>query len=715
MKTKKNFFRFDNQCKSSIQVLSALFTLLVLSVATNAQTIEKKTAELVAKNFFYERINQKQTVDFSAIEIRESFAKSFNDQTTLYIVNLSPDGFVIVSASENSIPIIGFSLRSNFDKYAHVPQLDEYLEKISGQIHYIISNEIKASDKISSKWERLKTINPDNLKTFLGKIVEPLLFTTWDQGKYYNDSCPADPAGPGGNCVTGCVATAMGQLVNYFRFPLQGTGSYSYECPPYGILSADFGNTNYIFNQMPDYVNAPNLSVAQLLYHLGVSVDMVYGPNGSGMYNHKAAYSLRTHFNYVPATEYLFRDSTNLNWDSIIVAHLDRKMPMYYAGWSVPNVNGHAFICDGYQDDHYFHFNWGWGGSQDGYFYTDDLTPGGSNFNLAQELIINCFPDTTNYTYPYSCSDTDTLTTYAGTIGDGSGPVYPYENNLNCQWLISPGDSVNFIEISFHELKTDTNDILTVYDGPTTNSPLLGTYSGSVTPDAIESTSDEVLITFESNGSENDDGWLLSWHAEIPVYCSGMSTFTTIADTFSDGSGPRDYHNGTSCLWYIAPAGATEITIEFLEFNTEKNKDKVEIYDGETLIATLSGDTIPAEYTATSGSMFVSFSTNSSVTAPGWKACYTTNLVDIGNNKQNALLKIYPVPTKGILHLENGKSTNTYSVNIFSLTGEKLYNKTPANKSGETVSIDISALKSGVYLLELINKEGILYRKIIKE
>ena len=122
------------------------------------------------------------------------------------------------------------------------------------------------------------------------------------------------------------------------------------------------------------------------------------------MWNHKAAYSLRTYFNYSPETQYLYRDSTNLDWDSVIVAHLDQKIPMYYAGWSVPNINGHAFIIDGYQTEDYFHFNWGWSGSYDGYFYLDNLVPGGNNFNLAQELVINCYPDTMNYSYPYYCS-----------------------------------------------------------------------------------------------------------------------------------------------------------------------------------------------------------------------------------------------------------------------------------------------------------------------
>ena len=219
-----------------------------------------------------------------------------------------------------------------------------------------------------------------------------MLISTWDQGQFYNQMCPADPAGPAGHCLTGCVATAMGQLCYYFRWPLTGTGSYTYQHPVYGTITANFGDTEYRWNEMTNSVQEQNEAVAELLFHLGVSVDMDYGPTGSGMWNHKAAYSLRTYFKYSPETQYLYRDSTNLDWDSVIVAHLDQKIPMYYAGWSVPNINGHAFIVDGYQTETYFHFNWGWGGSYDGYFYLDNLVPGGNNFNLAQELVINCFP-----------------------------------------------------------------------------------------------------------------------------------------------------------------------------------------------------------------------------------------------------------------------------------------------------------------------------------
>lgn len=180
------------------------------------------------------------------------------------------------------------------------------------------------------------------------------------------------------------------------------------------------------------------------------------------MYNHKAAYSLRTYFKYSPQTQYVFRDSTSLDWDSLIIAHLDRRMPLYYAGWSVPNDQGHAFVCDGYQGTDYFHFNFGWSGSFDGYFYIDNLTPGGNNFNLAQELIINCYPDTVNYTYPSYCNSAlTTLKFREGTIDDGSGPLHNYQPTAVCNWLLMPQtdeDSISNITLTFDTFEINPSD-----------------------------------------------------------------------------------------------------------------------------------------------------------------------------------------------------------------------------------------------------------------
>ncbi|MDZ7740640.1 MAG: C10 family peptidase [Bacteroidota bacterium] len=690
--------------------ISALSGFLSQAPAT-AQSINRETGSQIAKNFFYERIQKFQAVAYEDIQVLETFTEYESGEAVLYIYNMAKEGYVILAAHASTRPVLGFSFTGSFDPLNLPPQMQGYLHHIKQQLFENYVNDVQASPEELQEWDRLKSKNEDHLQVFSGRSIEPMLFTTWDQGTYYNEMCPVDPAGPGGHCYTGCVATALGQLINYFRWPLQGTGSYTYECPPYGTLSVDYSEADYGWNEMPLELNISNPPTAELLYHLGVSCDMVYGPNGSGMYNHKAAYSLRTFFKYSPETQYVYRDSTSMDWDSLLLSHLDRQMPMYYAGWSVPNVNGHAFICDGYQEPGYYHFNWGWSGSYDGYFYTDDLTPGGSYFNDAQELIINAFPDTTNYTYPYYGAGLDTLTTYHGTLGDGSSPNYPYQDNYYHKWLIKPADSVEFINLEFLKFETADNDILTIYDGEDSLSPVLGTYSGNETPEPIISSGDAVLLTFLTDAGTNAPGWLLSYVSEIPVYCSGLSMMSLPSDTFSDGSGPAVYHNMTNCLWKIQAAGNTEITLQFLEFDTEEENDVLKVYDGTDLLAELSGNEIPEDITAHSGSMFLTFSTNSNIRKQGWKAVYESDAVGTKEIQSETGISIFPNPAKDKLTIRQLNSRENLKVSIFDMQGCLLLKEESRNKHEH--SMNIGSLKPGIYLLQISGGDSLFVKKLV--
>ncbi len=697
-----------------------LSLLLLLSPTLFAGQIDKATAKTVARNFYYERINQFEPIAHSIVKINEIFQIKEDAITLMYVFNISGGGFVIVSGVDQVRPVPGYSLSGKYSDIGQPPQFMDLLDQYKKQISYAHHYNVAASPEIRKMWEHLSSGNPATLNPLRDdKAVEPLLTTQWNQGNYYNEMCPADPAGPGGHCYAGCVATALGQVVNYFRWPLQGSGSYSYQCPPYGTLTADFGNTNYEWNQMATSLNKSNLAVALLLYHLGIACDMVYGPNGSGMYNHKAAYALRTFFKYSPETVYVYRDSTSMDWDSLLITHLDQSIPMYYAGWSVPDTNGHAFVCDGYQADNYYHFNWGWSGSYDGYFYTDNLSPGGSNFNLAQELIINAFPDTVNYSYPYYCLGEDTLSMTDGTIDDGSGPVYDYLTDTDCSWLIAPEDSVEYITLEFLKFNTEAGDILTVYDGETTAATVLGTFQGPDIPDDLTSSGDRMLITFSSDGTANAPGWLLSYTSEIPVYCSGMTNLSAQADTISDGSGPRDYHNSSTCMWMITPPDASELSIYFLSFNTEETFDLVKIYDAETqdLLAEYSGDIAPDPVTSPSGSMFITFSSNSTITAPGWEAYYETDLVKVEEKNIETSLQIFPNPAKDQVNLSwIGEISDEIIISVSSMSGNTVISLHEISKQGmNMMEIDVSGLPAGIYLLELQSGNERAYGKVVVE
>jgi hypothetical protein len=697
------------------------FSMFLQTIAfTQGAFVNEQDAGIVAEKFFYERIQPHQAVIADHIKVINTFTVEQDRDILYYVFNMSTGGFVAVSAYDATPPVICYAFSGKYEPGNQPGNFKAWMEQYNRQIAYAINSKAAPSAETASLWKRYRETPMSALLPYSGKEILPLTTSTWDQGKYYNAMCPADPAGPGGHCVTGCVATTMGQLMNYFRWPETGTGSYTYDCPPYGTLSVNYDTANYRWDLMEKSLGNSNTEVSEILYHAGVSVDMVYGPDGSGMYNHKAAYSLKTYFKYSPETQYLFRDTTTMDWDSIIVAHLDQHIPMYYAGWSVPDTMGHAFICDGYQGEDYFHFNWGWSGAYDGYFYTDDLTPGGNYFNLAQELIINAVPDTNLYDYPVYCEGQHIFTALNGTIDDGSGPLYPYENETGCSWLITPSDSINGITLDFLKFGTDINDIVTVYDGADISAPVLGIFSGDDLPPAVTSTAGSMFIVFESDGEGTGDGFLASFESEVPVYCSGMTMLTAQAATLSDGSGSYDYHNGSACTWRILPEGASWVTLYFTEFETEAGFDLLKVYDLQTqqVIAEYSGSYspgLPDPVTSPSGKMFLAFSTNSTNTAPGWDAYYESNLVNIAEQQEKDGLVIFPNPTDGFLNIRNKNySESLVKINLADLSGRQAYSSEVDLPGGKQIRIDLRHLSSGIYILSAGSEMSPLeYHKII--
>jgi hypothetical protein len=462
-----------------------------------------------------------------------------------------------------------------------------------------------------------------------------------------------------------------------------------------------------------------------LLFHLGVSVDLVYGPTSSGMYNHKAAYSLRTCFKYSPETRYLYRDSTTLNWDSVIIAHLDRKMPLYYAGWSVPNINGHAFVCDGYQGSDYFHFNFGWSGSNNGYYYIDNLTPGGNNFNLAQELIINIYPDTVNYSYPSNCAGQHILHYNQGSITDGSGPVEKYQPGSDCSWLIDPQtatDSITKINLAFDRFETGTNDVVTVYDGADANAAVLGSYSGSTLPGTVSSSGNKMFITFMAQGGGQAAGWSANYSTTSPVWCQGQKTITGDSAVITDGSLSFNYNNNSLCRWLITPPDQTKpLTVYFYAFDTETDKDFLSIYDPDTQakLVSISGHynstNLPDSVTSPSGKMLLLFTSSSNVTAGGFTLYYPRWAAGVIETSDFMGLKIFPNPVHDKVNVEFRSPRTDHLNTVLSTMQGKIIrvSEEPCVRGENKIEIPVAGLSPGIYLLRLQNEKTTETYKIV--
>lgn len=704
--------------KSILLVFLAILFGGSIAAFAGDKTTETEAA-LLARNFYFERINQVQETAWKDVGVLDINLIE-NDGTELYFAVNMQKGFVLVSAHKNVYPVLAYAFEGRFESPEKQANVVAWLGQYDRQIAYAVQTQSPGTPETTATWE--KYLDEDFSAKAIANIrsIEPMLVSNWDQGTYYNGQCPADPGGVSGHCVTGCVATALGQLVYYFRFPRSGTGSYSYEHPDYGTISANFGEADYDYNQMMNSLSAPNPEVAELIFHLGVACDMVYGPQSFGMYNHKAAYALRTFFKYSPETRYVFRDSTNMDWDSLLVTHLDQKIPMYYAGWSVPDINGHAFIVDGYQEDHFYHFNWGWGGSNNGYFYTEQLTPGGNNFNLAQELIINAFPDTANYEYPEYCTGSHTFDFMGGTFTDGSFPVYDYQNNSDCQWLIDPQneqDSVTNITLSFQRFELDgSSDFANVYDGDNTSAPLLASLVGNTLPDPVTTTGNKMLVTFSSDDQGNGPGFFASFESNLPTWCGGTTVMLEQQGEFSDGSQSFFYNNSSTCMWQIMPLNANTVTVYFNNFDTEQDQDHVKIYDSQsmTLLADYSGyyppDSPPAPVTSESGKIFFLFHTDEGGRAQGWDAGYYSDLVSIKETEEGSRIRIYPVPAKDIVTINFGEPvTPGTEIILLNQTGQALQRKT-LDQSATTTWLNVSNLSHGIYFIRIIhgNKQDVM-------
>lgn len=680
--------------------------------------ITKEQASKVARNFYFQKVNQFQKTLYSDIKTDQIFEKKSANKTLYYIINFSYNGFVVVSGDTRITPVLGFSFDSKYSELNQPQAFIHWMKDYASQIEWIIENG-EENNNFNALWDLYLTDNQSLLlSSKSSKSVAPLLRTKWNQDKYYNNACPLAAGGPDGRCYAGCVPTAMGQIMNYYRHPVTGTGSYTYTHPDYGVQTADFGNTTYAWDKMPIEVEerSNDSAVALLLYHLGVSVDLDYGPQGSGMFNHKAAFALRNNFKYSPDCEYIFRDTANnTNWKQLILSHLDDKKPLYYAGWAdTINVSGHAFVCDGYQDTTYFHFNWGWGGSFDGYFMIDNLTPGGSNFTLDHELILNFYPDPV---FINSCQPTSVLTNTEGVIGDGSGPLKNYRKNSDCSWLIKPSDSVVSIKLYFLDFKTESDsDKVIIYKGETTSAPVLAMYSGVNIPATLTTSEKVLLIRFMTNDTIESDGWLIQYQVTTPVFCSGLQNLTAWSGTISDGSGDFNYHPNQVCRWNIQPAGATSILLQFSDFNLAPG-DNLKVTDviNNIELADLTGSALPANIICNSGRLYLMLRTYDNIMGQGFKASYTVSNSINTTDKTNTLVSVFPNPVHDeLLFSHHGELSTEVVVTIFKLDGVKVLEKSFPLNSEQVYKLNVENLAGGMYIASFTLNNSNIFKKIIK-
>ena len=386
---------------------SLLLSMLIFSMmALQAKPIDKSVALSAAQKFASVQIAvERATPELVYTAQNEAF----------FVFNIGENGFVIIAGDDAHRPVIGYSNESTFDASNIPPALAYYLDGVAEcmlQLH-----NANATPDVAAEWASVlsqgRLISRNG-----GRGTGYFCQTKWDQSYPYNYCCPDDPAGSGGHAIVGCLATAMSQLMRFWAYPAQGIGSHCYYHEDYGEICADFGNTIYDWDNMPNTLNsssseAEKLATGTLCFHCGVTIDMGYGPDGSGGASGPIPGVMNTYFNYSEANVQRSRnDYETKTWKTMVREQFDMGWPMYYGGCEDDGC--HAFVCDGYDDNDMFHFNLGWGGSSDGWYLIDDAPythPADAMFNFVPAEVYNQTPSAPVDFSAVPVSDTELKTT----------------------------------------------------------------------------------------------------------------------------------------------------------------------------------------------------------------------------------------------------------------------------------------------------------------
>lgn len=289
-----------------------------------------------------------------------------------YVFDVGEDqGFVIVSGETGTKSVLAYSDHGRFPIEGMPDNLKAWLGIYEQEIWALRTTANHNQDSIPSAATPLKSAAP---------VVPPLLGTTnWSQLNPFNVYCPWDSPYKTHSAV-GCVALAMGQIMAYHRWPIKPKGPIRYYVDNMGLQALNLDTVSYDWERMSWSVN-PSLPalqdtlVARMLYHAGCSINMQYSALGSAADVANVGPAMVEHFDYDPDIQYYKRKYfTTESWDAMICQELDAERPVLYAAFC--KEVGHVFICDGYDTNHLFHINWGWGGNGNGYFELSSLNSG---------------------------------------------------------------------------------------------------------------------------------------------------------------------------------------------------------------------------------------------------------------------------------------------------------------------------------------------------
>ncbi len=382
------------------KLLFVLGAFLFAGTLTHGAPIKPEQAKAKAEAFLKKTSTLKKIPKSDTGSAQLTLAHSeqiAGGQDAFYVFNRGEhNGYVVVAADDLIPEIIGYSLNGSFNPSNLPANMQSMIDLWSNQINWIIEH------------PETKSVNLQKPK----HAIEPLLGEImWDQGDPYNRKCPTvtqyntfgDSNGTG-PAATGCVATALSQIMYYHKWPEFGKGSVSYtsknddDTLP---ISVTFEGYQYAWDKMlPSLTKNSDIeaidAVSTLLYHVGAAFESIYGAS-TGATDVSVAPALKKYFGYDNNVSYLLRQFyTEEQWNEIIINEFENGRPIAYGGVT-QKKEGHFFVLDGVDADGYYHVNWGWNGMENGYYRMTLLEPGsqgiggagsGNAFHYAQNMII---------------------------------------------------------------------------------------------------------------------------------------------------------------------------------------------------------------------------------------------------------------------------------------------------------------------------------------
>lgn len=385
--------------KCNLILAAATVAAVLCSSQVHAEGIDAHQAHAIAADFLSShKTSIKSTRSSLELSLSHTFYSSRDGVTPVYYVFADENhgGWVVVAADDRALPVLGYAEQGVFDMDKLPDNLRSWLDGYSAQLEYVQAQPDAAP---AQSVPRKASSQP---------AIAQMLTTTWGQSSPFNAQCPKVGYY---RTYTGCVATAMAQVMYYHRFPAAECRAIPAYRSSGGINVPELPATRFNWDDMLEsyggyYNTAQSDAVSTLMRYCGQSVEMNYSTSVSTSAVQAIPFALNYFFGYKDSATVLMRDTSNdADWDQMMYDELAQGRPIIYSGYD-SNSGSHAFVIDGYRDG-MFHVNWGWSGDYDSYWQLSALTPRSYNYSTRQYAVIGIEGDYTDVNHDGTISIAD--------------------------------------------------------------------------------------------------------------------------------------------------------------------------------------------------------------------------------------------------------------------------------------------------------------------